>query len=119
MASAQQESINVSTKVALEIQKKNFNTINFGGIRFPRFDGSAIDAWEIVQQIELLYTSNNWPTGSRGSNPEGNHLEGGVTHQINPWNGQVNWNCSQYAVRNAVAAGAGALGQLPVLANQS
>ena len=119
MASAQQESINVSTKVALEIQKKNFNTINFGGIRFPRFDGSAIDAWEIVQQIELLYTSNNWPTGSRGSNPEGNHLKGGVTHQINPWNGQVNWNCSQYAVRNAVAAGAGALGQLPELANQS
>ena len=35
MASAQQETINVSTKASLEIQVKNFNMINFGGLDIP------------------------------------------------------------------------------------
>jgi hypothetical protein len=48
MASAQQQTINVATKATLELQKKQFNTINFGGITLPKFNGSAIDCWEVV-----------------------------------------------------------------------
>ena len=121
MASSQQQTINVSTKASLEIQKKNYNTINFGGINIPRFNGSAIDAWEFKEQIKLLALSFNWPTGTYGTNPEANHYEGGVTHRLANWNGNANWTCTEYAPRVEAAAGAGGagLGKPPALANRS
>jgi len=121
MASAQQETINISTKASLEIQKKNFNTINFNGVTIPRFNGSAIDAWEFKEQIKLLAESANWPTGTHGSNPEGNHLEGGVTNQMANWNGKTQWDLTIFAVRAEAIAGNNGqgLGKPPALANQS
>ena len=121
MASAQQQTINVSTKASLEIQVKNFNTINFGGIDIPRFNGSAIDAFEYIQQIRLLAETCSWPTGINGSNPEGNHLTGGATVQINLWNTKANWNCTTFTARAEAAAGnhGAGLGRPPALANQS
>jgi Zinc knuckle len=120
MASATQESINISIKASLELQKKQYNTINFNGIRLPPFNGTAVECWDFKERIRQLADANNWPTGLQGTNTEANHLAGGTAHQLANWNGKTNWDCTQFArvvvaTRNTPAA----LGGLPPLAQNS
>ena len=119
-ASAHQQVINTSIKASLEIQVNQYNKINFQEVTLLSFNGTAIDTWEVIEQIKLLASSNKWPEGDNGTNPEGSHFDGGATAQINAWNGQTNWNWTQFVARVEAAAGNGGqgLGKLPALANQ-
>src|SRR5215469_15001952 len=120
-ASNQAMTLDIAYRANLQLQVKNYNDpIGKASLNsLPWFNGSAADAYDFIEQLQLLANANNWPTGLIGTSANGPHFDGGATAQLANWNGHANWTCTTQAARIAVAAGAGGAGlsQLPAHVN--
>src|ERR1041385_7154742 len=148
LAITQEENrINATIEANLQVRAAQFNKLDTGGLDYLRFNGSAEDCYEFIEQITLIAKSRGWPIEETGSSTN----EFGDTNNAAaaPWNtanpeiaAKANgialtqdekrtiqqglyhkqpWNWTEYAVVAAPTAGDGGagLGGPAILANPS
>ena len=140
--------INATIEANLQIRAAQFNKLDISGLDYLRFNGSAEDCYEFIEQITLIARSRGWPIEETGSST--NEFGGTINDAAAaPWNTpnpeiaakangtaltQVEkttirqglyhkqpWNWINYAAVTPQAAGAGGagLGGQVLLANAS
>ena len=148
LAITQEENrINATIEANLQVRAAQFNKLDTSGLDYLRFNGSAEDCYEFIEQITLIAKSRGWPIEEIGSST--NEFGGTNGATVAPWNTpnleiavkangvaltqdekntirqglyhKQPWNWTEYAVVAAPTAGDGGagLGGPAILANPS
>src|SRR6185312_12042496 len=59
--------INATIEANLQIRAAQFNKLDISGLDYLRFNGSAEDCYEFIEQITLIARSREWPIEKTGS----------------------------------------------------
>jgi len=59
--------INATIEANLQIRAAQFNKLDISGLDYLRFNGSAEDCYEFIEQITLIARSRGWPIEETGS----------------------------------------------------
>ena len=71
LAITQEENrINATIEANLQIRAAQFNKLDTNGLDYLRFNGSAEDCYEFIEQITLIARSRGWPIEETGSSTE-------------------------------------------------
>src|SRR6266496_3577018 len=77
--------INATIEANLQIRAAQFNKLDISGLDYLRFNGSAEDCYEFIEQITLIARSRGWPIEETGSST--NEFGGTVNDAAAaPWN---------------------------------
>src|SRR5256885_16662727 len=77
--------INATIEANLQIRAAQFNKLDINGLDYLRFNESAEDCYEFIEQITLIARSRGWPIEETGSST--NEFGGAVNNVIAaPWN---------------------------------
>ena len=138
LAITQEENrINATIEANLQIRAANFNKLETSGLNDLRFNGSAEDCYDFIEQVTLIARLRGWPIEETGSSTEefGGTLGNAAAVPWNTANPEIAakiagnaltqdekttirrglyhkqpWNWLNYAVVNAPTAGAGGAG---------
>jgi len=76
--------INATIEANLQIRAAQFNKLDISGLDYLRFNGSAEDCYEFIEQITLIARSRGWPIEETGSSTD--EFGGAVNNAtVAPW----------------------------------
>src|SRR5688500_14570014 len=71
LAITQEENrINATIEANLQIRAASFNKLDTNGLDYLRFNGSAEDCYDFIEQVTLIARSRGWPIEETGSSTE-------------------------------------------------